>query len=125
MDKSVGAGDGAKRKHSMVSAAASEIDLSLLDPPRPGRPCREASQDPAMQEARKRARVLRNRAAAQLSREKKRQHLEQLEQENAELRSKNKELEERLSRAEDANAGLSAKLDGLAQQLQSFQALVL
>ncbi|KAJ2852739.1 hypothetical protein IWW36_000096 [Coemansia brasiliensis] len=125
MDKGAGAGDGAKRKHSMVSTAASEIDLSLLDPPRPGRPCRQAAQDPAMQEARKRARVLRNRAAAQLSREKKRQHLEQLEQENAELRNKNKELEERLSRAEDTNAGLAAKLDGLAQQLQSFQTLVL
>ncbi|KAJ2289709.1 hypothetical protein IWW55_006235 [Coemansia sp. RSA 2706] len=121
-----GAGDGAKRKHSaIVSAATGELDLSLLDPPRPGRPSRQAAQDPAMQEARKRARVLRNRAAAQLSREKKRHHLEQLEQENAELRTKNQELEERLGRAEEANAGLAAKLDGLAQQLQSFQALVL
>ncbi|KAJ2366663.1 hypothetical protein H4S02_010430, partial [Coemansia sp. RSA 2611] len=92
-----GAGDGAKRKHSaIVSAATGELDLSLLDPPRPGRPSRQAAQDPAMQEARKRARVLRNRAAAQLSREKKRHHLEQLEQENAELRTKNQELEERL-----------------------------
>ncbi|KAJ2665880.1 hypothetical protein IW148_001444 [Coemansia sp. RSA 1199] len=120
-----GAGDGAKRKHSTISTPACEFDLSLLDPPRPGRPCRQAAQDPAMQEARKRARVLRNRAAAQNSREKKRQHVEQLEQENAELRDKNAELEERLSRAEESNAGLAARLDGLAQQLQGFQALVL
>ncbi|KAJ2809182.1 hypothetical protein H4R20_000299 [Coemansia guatemalensis] len=118
-------GEGVKRKHSMVSTSSGEIDLSMLDPPRPGRPCRLAAQDPAMQEARKRARVLRNRAAAQLSREKKRQHLESLEQENAELRSKNEELEERLGRTEEANATLSARLDGLSQQLQSFQSLLL
>ncbi|KAJ2783869.1 hypothetical protein H4R18_001477 [Coemansia javaensis] len=114
------AGGGAKRKLS-----AGEIDLSLLGSPRPGRPCREAAQDPALQEARKRARVLRNRAAAQLSREKKRQHLEQLEQENNELRIKNVELERRLGRAESANAELSARLDGLARQLQGLQALLL
>ncbi|KAJ2354751.1 hypothetical protein GGF43_003083, partial [Coemansia sp. RSA 2618] len=124
-DAGAGAGDGAKRKHSTLVTSAGEIDLSLLDPPRPGRPCRQAAQDPAMQEARKRARVLRNRAAAQNSREKKRQHVEQLELENAELRDKNAELEERLSRTEEANAGLAARLDGLAQQLQGFQALVL
>ncbi|KAJ1729941.1 hypothetical protein LPJ61_003278 [Coemansia biformis] len=119
-------GGGVKRKHSAVIVTPSgEIDLSLLDPPRPGRPCRQASQDPAMQEARKRARVLRNRAAAQMSREKKRQHVELLELENAELKSKNAELEGRLGKAEDANAGLSARLDGLARQLQSFQALLL
>ncbi|KAJ2084157.1 hypothetical protein H4R24_000230 [Coemansia sp. RSA 988] len=117
--------EGVKRKHSMVSTSSSEIDLSMLEPPRPGRPCRSAAQDPAMQEARKRARVLRNRAAAQLSREKKRHHLESLEQENAELRSKNEELEERLGKTEDANAVLSARLDGLSQQLQSFQSLLL
>ncbi|KAJ2762796.1 hypothetical protein IWQ57_005712, partial [Coemansia nantahalensis] len=119
-------GEGAKRKHAaVVGAAAGEIDLSLLDPPRPGRPCRQASQDPMMQEARKRARVLRNRAAAQLSREKKRLHLEQLELENAELQAKNAELEERLGRTEAANTELSARLDGLARQLQGFQALLL
>ncbi|PIA19211.1 hypothetical protein COEREDRAFT_79171 [Coemansia reversa NRRL 1564] len=117
--------EGVKRKYSLVSTPSSEIDLSMLEAPRPGRPCRLAAQDPAMQEARKRARVLRNRAAAQLSREKKRQHLESLEQENAELRSKNEELEERLGKTEDANAALSARLDGLSQQLQSFQSLLL
>ncbi|KAJ2683993.1 hypothetical protein H4R19_006938, partial [Coemansia spiralis] len=119
-------GEGVKRKHSaVVCSPAGEYDLSLLDPPRPGRPCGHASQDPAMQEARKRARVLRNRAAAQQSREKKRQHIEQLELENAELRAKNAELEERLGRTESANTELSARLDGLALQLQGFQALLL
>ncbi|KAJ1901765.1 hypothetical protein LPJ81_003700 [Coemansia sp. IMI 209127] len=115
-----------KRKHStMIATSGGDFDLSLLDPPRPGRPPRTASQDPAMQEARKRARVLRNRAAAQNSREKKRHHMETLEQENTELRAKNSELEERLSRAEDANAALSSKLDMLSQQFQGLQSLFL
>ncbi|KAI9503913.1 hypothetical protein BX070DRAFT_233979 [Coemansia spiralis] len=115
-----------KRKHSaVVSSTPGEFDLSLLDSPRPGRPSRMASQDPAMQEARKRARVLRNRAAAQQSREKKRQHMEGLEQENSELRAKNEELGERLSKAEESNADLSARLDSLSQQLQSLQTLLL
>ncbi|KAJ2777746.1 hypothetical protein GGI15_004407 [Coemansia interrupta] len=117
---------GLKRKQSEVyMTTAGEIDLSLLPPPRAGRPLRNANADPGMQEARKRARVLRNRAAAQLSREKKRMHLEQLEQENEELRAKNELLEQRLGRAEDANADLSARLDSLAKQMQSFQNLVL
>ncbi|KAJ2541301.1 positive regulation of plasma cell differentiation, partial [Coemansia sp. RSA 1933] len=140
-DAGIGAGVGAggaldetsmesedrKRKYSAadITTPGEEIDLSLLGPPRPGRPPRTASQDPAMQEARKRARVLRNRAAAQNSREKKRHHLETLEQENTELRAKNTELEERLSRAEDANAALSSKLDMLSQQFQGLQSLLL
>ncbi|KAJ2845895.1 hypothetical protein J3B02_004551, partial [Coemansia erecta] len=115
-----------KRKQSvMYSTSSGEIDLSQLPPPRAGRPLRSANTDPGMQEARKRARVLRNRAAAQMSREKKRMHLEQLEQENMELKAKNEALEQRLSKAEDANSDLSARLDSLAKQLQSFQSLVL
>ncbi|KAJ1829550.1 hypothetical protein LPJ56_000199 [Coemansia sp. RSA 2599] len=114
-----------KRKQSAMFSTSGEIDLSMLPPPRAGRPLRSANTDPGMQEARKRARVLRNRAAAQLSREKKRMHLEQLEQENTELKAKNEELEERLSRAEESNKDLSARLDSLAKQMQSFQNLVL
>ncbi|KAJ2742677.1 hypothetical protein GGI20_004318 [Coemansia sp. BCRC 34301] len=115
-----------KRKHSTVfSLSGSDFDLSQLPPPRPGRPTGKMHQDPLMQEARKRARVLRNRAAAQLSREKKRHHLEQLEEENAELREKNDELEDRLSKAEDSNAELSARLDELTRQLRGFEAILL
>ncbi|KAJ2897496.1 hypothetical protein IWW38_001705 [Coemansia aciculifera] len=99
--------------------------MSQLPPPRPGRPTGKLHQDPIMQEARKRARVLRNRAAAQLSREKKRHHLEQLEEENAELHEKNDELEERLSKAEENNAELSARLDDLTRQLRGFEAILL
>ncbi|KAJ1902342.1 hypothetical protein LPJ66_000102 [Kickxella alabastrina] len=111
-----------KRKHSDSSSSFSnEIDLSTLPPPRAGRPLRSSNQEPGMQEARKRARVLRNRAAAQLSREKKRVHVEQLEQENDELRARNEELEMRLRRTEDSNHELSDRLDGLAKQLQGFQ----
>ncbi|KAJ1653923.1 hypothetical protein GGF38_005041, partial [Coemansia sp. RSA 25] len=101
------AAESSKRKHSTVfNISGSDFDLSQLPPPRPGRPTGKMHQDPIMQEARKRARVLRNRAAAQLSREKKRHHVEQLEEENAELREKNDELEVRLSKAEDSNAEL-------------------
>ncbi|KAJ2488074.1 hypothetical protein EV174_000180 [Coemansia sp. RSA 2320] len=115
-----------KRKRSiLVNIAGNEIDISQLPPPRPGRPTGKMHQDPIMQEARKRARVLRNRAAAQLSREKKRHHVEQLEEENAELREKNEELEERLSKAESSNAEMSARLDEMAKQLQSFHTILL
>lgn len=109
----------------IVSTSAGEIDLSSLPPPRPGRPAGKMHQDPLMQEARKRARILRNRAAAQLSREKKRQHLEGLEQENLELREKNEELEQRLSKTEASNADLAGRLDTLAKQLQGFQSLLM
>ncbi|ORX68259.1 hypothetical protein DL89DRAFT_29091 [Linderina pennispora] len=122
----VGKSSAGKRKHSMVVlTSGAEIDLNDLPPPRPGRPSGKTPQDPAMQEARKRARVLRNRAAAQLSREKKRQHVESLENENAELQAKNAELEQRLTKAETSNLELSSKLDSLAQQLQSLQSLIL
>ncbi|KAJ1961777.1 hypothetical protein GGI12_003053 [Dipsacomyces acuminosporus] len=118
--------EAAKRKHSVIITTSSgEFDLSDLPPPRPGRPSGKIPQDPAMQEARKRARVLRNRAAAQLSREKKRQHLELLEKENGELRLQNADLEKRLSSAESTNLELSAKLDSLAKQFQNFQNLFL
>ncbi|KAJ2365334.1 hypothetical protein IW150_006240, partial [Coemansia sp. RSA 2607] len=119
-------GSGLKRKQSeLYMTTAGEVDLSMLPPPRAGRPLRSANSDPGMQEARKRARVLRNRAAAQLSREKKRMHLEQLEQENEELKAKNEMLEQRLGKAEEANVDLSARLDTLAKQMQSFQNLIL
>ncbi|KAJ2491622.1 hypothetical protein IWW47_005035, partial [Coemansia sp. RSA 2052] len=120
------AAESSKRKHSTVfNISGSDFDLSQLPPPRPGRPTGKMHQDPIMQEARKRARVLRNRAAAQLSREKKRHHVEQLEEENAELREKNDELEVRLSKAEDSNAELSARLDDLTRQLRGFEAILL
>ncbi|KAJ2783550.1 hypothetical protein GGI18_003509 [Coemansia linderi] len=119
-------GEGSKRKHSTVfNISGNDIDLSQLPPPRPGRPTGKMHQDPIMQEARKRARVLRNRAAAQLSREKKRHHLEQLEEENAELHEKNEELEERLSRAEESNKEMSARLDDLTRQLRGFESILL
>ncbi|KAJ2810223.1 hypothetical protein H4S07_002792 [Coemansia furcata] len=119
-------GEGNKRKHSTVfNISGNAIDISTLPPPRPGRPTGKMHQDPIMQEARKRARVLRNRAAAQLSREKKRHHLEQLEEENAELHEKNEELEERLSRAEESNKEMSARLDDLTRQLRGFESILL
>ncbi|KAJ2251737.1 hypothetical protein GGI13_003680 [Coemansia sp. RSA 455] len=119
-------GEGNKRKHSTVfNISGNDIDISQLPPPRPGRPTGKMHQDPIMQEARKRARVLRNRAAAQLSREKKRHHLEQLEEENAELHEKNEELEERLSRAEKSNKEMSGRLDDLTRQLRGFEAILL
>ncbi|KAJ2059622.1 hypothetical protein GGI17_004268 [Coemansia sp. S146] len=119
-------GEGNKRKHSTVfNISGNDIDISQLPPPRPGRPTGKMHQDPIMQEARKRARVLRNRAAAQLSREKKRHHLEQLEEENAELHEKNEELEERLSRAEESNKEMSGRLDDLTRQLRGFEAILL
>ncbi|KAL1919716.1 uncharacterized protein VTP21DRAFT_1647 [Calcarisporiella thermophila] len=66
-------------------------------------------------------RVLRNRAAAQESREKKRRYITELETANSSLKEENEHLSKRLKLVETENATLSARIDALSSQLSEIR----
>jgi len=82
---------------------------------------RRRSADPVDREAKARERTLRNRAAAQVSRERKRRYMEELETTNAQLKIDNVALTTRLSTVEADNCQLSHKLDAVTVQLKALQ----
>jgi len=72
-------------------------------------------------EARARERVLRNRHAAQMSRDKKRRQLADLEAQNVLLKEENSHLSKRMKLVEEENATLSVKLEAISAQLTEIQ----
>ncbi|CAG8434229.1 1759_t:CDS:2 [Ambispora gerdemannii] len=72
-------------------------------------------------EARARERVLRNRHAAQMSRDKKRRQLADLESQNALLKEDNIHLSKRIKLVEEENVALSIKLETISTQLAEIQ----
>ncbi|CAG8742787.1 14333_t:CDS:2, partial [Cetraspora pellucida] len=72
-------------------------------------------------EQRQRERILRNRHAAQMSRDKKRRQMADLESQNTILKEENSHLSKRLKVVEEENANLSAKLDSISAQLAEIQ----
>jgi hypothetical protein len=82
---------------------------------------RRRSVDPVDREAKARERTLRNRAAAQMSREKKRRYLEDLEATNLQLKLDNASLTSRLSDVETDNQSLTRKLEAVTLQLNAMQ----
>ncbi|KAF9977931.1 hypothetical protein BGZ73_004371 [Actinomortierella ambigua] len=82
---------------------------------------RKRSQDPADKEARARERVLRNRAAAQESRDKKRKYVAEIEESNAHLQHENSQLQKRLKTVEEDNQMLSKRLEALTAQFEKMQ----
>jgi hypothetical protein len=82
---------------------------------------RRRTADPVDREAKARERTLRNRAAAQLSREKKRRYLEELEAVNIQLKLDNASLTSRLSSVESDNHSLTRKLEDVTLQLSAMQ----
>ncbi|KAJ1562859.1 hypothetical protein HK405_006819 [Cladochytrium tenue] len=70
---------------------------------------------PEDRELRRQARVVRNRMAAQVSRERKRQRLQELECVNA-------SLVERLAKVEEENASLSSQISSLSSALEAMAA---
>ncbi|CAG8560978.1 17560_t:CDS:2 [Dentiscutata erythropus] len=72
-------------------------------------------------EQRQRERILRNRHAAQMSRDKKRRQMADLESQNTILKEENAHLSKRLKVVEEENANLSAKLDSISAQLAEIQ----
>ncbi|RIA93489.1 hypothetical protein C1645_14318 [Glomus cerebriforme] len=72
-------------------------------------------------EQRQRERILRNRHAAQMSRDKKRRQMADLESQNLILKEENEHLSKRLKVVEEENMNLSAKLDVISAQLNEIQ----
>jgi hypothetical protein len=72
-------------------------------------------------EQRQRERILRNRHAAQMSRDKKRRQMADLESQNNILKEENVHLSKRVKAVEEENTILSAKLDDLSARLSEIQ----
>ncbi|KAG2185554.1 hypothetical protein INT44_002347 [Umbelopsis vinacea] len=68
-----------------------------------------------------RERILRNRAAAQDSRDRKRRYISNLETDNQQLKEQNEELNKRLQSVETENEVLSAQLRMFVTQLSQVQ----
>lgn len=101
----------------IYSSASTPSTSTLLTPRVKGKPGRKRKSDPVDREQLKRDRMVRNRIAAQESREKKRLQTEAVEKENAELKFKNTILENRMSQLENDNALLLSKIEALTQQV--------
>ncbi|KAF9928177.1 hypothetical protein FBU30_002573 [Linnemannia zychae] len=77
--------------------------------------------DPADKEAKARERVLRNRAAAQESRDKKRKYVAEIEASNESLQEENCQLLKRLKTVESDNLSLHQRLEALTAQFAQMQ----
>ncbi|KAG0241511.1 hypothetical protein BGW41_005820 [Actinomortierella wolfii] len=110
---------GTATKTAAKRARTSTSSTSTSTTSKPGP--RKRSQDPADKEARARERVLRNRAAAQESRDKKRKYVADIEASNAQLQEENSQLLKRLKTVEEDNQALSKRLEALTAQFEKIQ----
>jgi small-conductance mechanosensitive channel len=69
-------------------------------------------------------RILRNRAAAQESRDKKRRYVSDLENSNKQLTEENERANKRVKALEDQNAILQSQLEAFTRQLANLQAQI-
>jgi chromosome segregation ATPase len=69
-------------------------------------------------------RILRNRAAAQESRDKKRRYVSDLESSNKQLTEENERTNKRIKALEDQNAILQSQLEAFTRQLANLQAQI-
>ncbi|KAI9481565.1 MAG: hypothetical protein EXX96DRAFT_567222 [Benjaminiella poitrasii] len=69
-------------------------------------------------------RILRNRAAAQESRDKKRRYIADLENNNKRLTEENEIMSKRVETLEEQNAMMSSQLEAFSRQLASLQAQI-
>lgn len=69
-------------------------------------------------------RILRNRAAAQESRDKKRRYVSDLESSNKKLTEENEVVNKRVKTLEDQNAILTSQLEAFTRQLANLQAQI-
>ncbi|KAG0131005.1 bZIP transcription factor HacA [Tuber indicum] len=92
-----------------------------LPTPTTNLPPRKRAKTAAEKEQRRIERVLRNRAAAQASRERRRKELEELEDEKAVLEKDNTDLKTRLSAVEEENTSLAKRVEEMQRQLKSFE----
>ncbi|KAG9320227.1 hypothetical protein KVV02_005146 [Mortierella alpina] len=85
---------------------------------------RPSTAEPMDKEAKARERVLRNRAAAQESRDKKRKYVSEIEASNESLQQENCHLLKRLKTVESDNLALSQRLETLTAQFAQMQQLL-
>ncbi|KAF9131062.1 hypothetical protein BGW39_002323 [Mortierella sp. 14UC] len=82
---------------------------------------KRSAVDPSDKEAKARERVLRNRAAAQESRDKKRKYVSEIEASNESLQQENCQLLKRLKTVESDNLSLHQRLETLTAQFAQMQ----
>ncbi|KAG9068200.1 hypothetical protein KI688_011795 [Linnemannia hyalina] len=82
---------------------------------------KRSAVEPADKEAKARERVLRNRAAAQESRDKKRKYVAEIEASNENLQEENCQLLKRLKTVESDNLSLHQRLEALTAQFAQMQ----
>ncbi|KAF9387406.1 hypothetical protein CPC16_007068 [Podila verticillata] len=102
---------------SSTSSSSSRRKSTSTGPSLKKRP----AADPLDKEAKARERVLRNRAAAQESRDKKRKYMAEIEASNESLQQENVQLLKRLKTVESDNVTLSHKLEALSAQFAQMQ----
>ncbi|KAJ3279275.1 hypothetical protein HK104_001595 [Borealophlyctis nickersoniae] len=108
------------------AAVAAPPPVVPLSPPsssdeKPVKAGRKRKLTPEEREEKAKERIIRNRAAAQESRDKKRKYMEDLEATNSTLEQHNAELSRRLETVEATNRGLVSRLEELASQLTSLR----
>ncbi|KAJ3040443.1 hypothetical protein HDV00_010879 [Rhizophlyctis rosea] len=82
---------------------------------------RKRKLTPEEKEEKDKRRAIRNRAAAQESRDKKKKYMEDLEKTNASLQQQNQQLSSRLESVETTNQTLMSRLEDLASQLTTLR----
>ncbi|KAH0558652.1 hypothetical protein GP486_004699 [Trichoglossum hirsutum] len=92
-----------------------------LPTPTTNLPPRKRAKTEAEKEQRRIERVLRNRAAAQSSRERKRKEVEALEDEKLDIERENRRLNNRLLEVEQQNLQLSRQIAEMAAKMTVFQ----
>ncbi|KAG0248371.1 hypothetical protein BG011_000146 [Mortierella polycephala] len=99
----------------------SSTSKATSPPPSGATKGRKRSGEPLDKDAKARERVLRNRAAAQESRDKKRKYVVEIETSNENLQQENCQLLKRLKTVESDNLALSQRLEALTVQFAQMQ----
>jgi len=111
--------------HSYSSPALTEVDEETEEAKTPEviklKPGRKRKGEVVDREALRKDRMIRNRLAAQRSRERKRKEALTVEQANEKLKQRNQELEGRVQTLEQSNLDLARKLELMDSQLFQLQ----
>lgn len=112
-----------KRQASISSASSvsSEYDNSASESMVPPKKSRLSLDD---KDQKTKERILRNRAAAQESRDKKRRYVSDLESSNKQLTEENERVNKRVKTLEDQNTILQSQLEAFTRQLANLQAQI-
>ncbi|KAF9946244.1 hypothetical protein BGZ65_009918 [Modicella reniformis] len=122
-----------KLESPLLSSALEPASKTPAKPKSQGKPSssspatssrKRTAADPSEKEAKALQRVLRNRAAAQESRDKKRKYVTEIEASNEHLQQENSQLLKRLKTVESDNLALSQRLEAFTAQFTQMQQLL-